>query len=334
MNSRLRLLFLLAVSLLLGGCETLHYYGQAVGGHWRLLHSRVSIEDAINDPTTSPALLEKLQIVREARRFATTTLLLPENASYTQYAPMDRDAVTYNVVAAPEFSLQPRQWCFPLVGCVNYRGYFDPDNARKKADELSAEGHDVVITHAAAYSTLGWFADPLPGPVLQWETYRIVGLIFHELAHQKLYVKNDTAFNESYASAVAILGLHAWQESEGIAAMARINSRRRMHALLQPTTQALEALYASDLPDTEKRQRKAEILARARDDYAAHADELPGWESWVAGLNNARLISLSDYTGGIETFESLFAQCQQDWACFHDQSRSLGHNPDLRHTLF
>ncbi len=312
----------------------MHYYGQAVGGHWRLLHSRVSIDAAISDPGTPPELVEKLKTVRAARQFASTTLLLPANDSYTQYAPMDRDAVTYNVVAAPEFSLAPRKWCFLFVGCVNYRGYFSPDDAREKAGELSSLGNDVVITHAAAYSTLGWFDDPLPGPVLSWETHRVVGLIFHELAHQKLYIKNDTAFNESYASAVAVLGLRAWEESEGVAAMARINAQRKMHALLEPTRTALESLYASDLPDADKRERKAEIFADAKARYAAIADELPGWQAWVDGLNNARLISLSDYTGGITTFESLYAQCQQDWACFHEKSRSLGEHPDKRELLF
>ena len=182
---------LCALLPILAGCESVHYYGQAVAGHLSLLSRRVPVERGINDPDTDPRLRDSLQMAQEARRFATEVLLLPENASYTAYAPLERDAVTYNVVATPEFSLRPRQWCFLVVGCVNYRGYFSLQDAQDKARALQEAGDDVVITRAAAYSTLGWFNDPIPGPVLRWEPDRMVGLIFHELAHQKLYVADD-----------------------------------------------------------------------------------------------------------------------------------------------
>jgi len=324
----------ICVALSLSACESAHYYAQAVGGHWRLLQSRVAIDAAITDPVTPPELVRKLETVRAARRFASDTLLLPDNDSYTQYAPMQRDAVTYNVVAAPEFSLTPKTWCFPFAGCVNYRGYFDPADARKKAEQLAATGHDTVITHAAAYSTLGWFADPLPGPVLRWDSDRVVGLLFHELAHQKLYIRDDTTFNESYASAVAVLGLEAWQATESASVRSRITARRRMHALLVPTTEALRRLYQQDLPSAEKRSRKAALFADAQARYAHVAAELPGWEDWIAGLNNARLASLSDYTRGIAVFETLFSKCEQDWACFHRESRRLGEDDERRGPLF
>ncbi len=322
------------MALLLSACESAHYYAQAVGGHWQLLRNRVSIDAAIADPATPPELARKLETVRAARQFASSTLLLPENDSYTQYALLPREAVTYNVVAAPEFSLTPKTWCFPFTGCVSYRGYFDPEDARKKAAQLASSGYDTIITHTAAYSTLGWFADPLPGPVLNWDSDRIVALVFHELAHQKLYIRDDTAFNESYASAVAVLGLQAWQQTESTGARARMTTRRRMLTLLEPTTRDLETLYQQDMPLAEMRQRKTAIIADAQARYAEVAAELPGWEAWIDGLNNARLASLHDYTRGITTFESIFTDCQQDWACFHRESRRLGEDATRRAPLF
>lgn len=334
MNFRVSRIGLLVLMLGLSACESLHYYGQAVGGHWELMRSRVPVATAIADPDTPPELREKLKMVVDARQFASQTLRLPDNDSYLQYAPMTRNAVTYNVVAAAEFSLKPQQWCFPVAGCVSYRGYFDLQDAQEKAHQLARQGMDVTITHAAAYSTLGWFDDPLPGPVLRWEDYRIIGLMFHELAHQKLYIPDDTAFNESYASAVAILGLRAWQDSEGAAAQARQDARRRVHTLLEPTREALETLYASALTVQEKRQRKTAIFAEARSRFIPLATDLPQWQQWFDGLNNARLISLSDYTSGISAFESLYRACKQDWACFHQRSRDHGEDPRKREQLF
>lgn len=313
--------FVLAIAL--SGCESIHYYSQAVSGHFDLLSRRVSIDAAISDESTSATHRQALTAARDARRFASEVLELPENKSYTQYAPLDRDAVTYNVVATPEFSLEPKQWCFPVAGCVNYRGYFKRSDAEKKADELRQSGHDVVITRAAAYSTLGWFADPLPGPVLEWPTERVAGLIFHELAHQKLYLPNHTTFNESYASAVALLGLRIWRKDLGDNARQRFDERQAAYAIIEPTLAALKALYDSDISTAQKRAEKSRIFAAAQQRYSDQSSKLPHWENWFAGLNNARLVSLSDYTAGIASFESLFSECHEQWRCFHERSKSL-----------
>lgn len=322
-------LVLLACTLALVGCEAVHYYGQAVSGHFRLLSRRISIDDAIAATATPPATRESLKTARDARRYASDVMQLPRNKSYTQYAPLERDAVTYNVVATPEFSLEPKPWCFLIVGCVNYRGYFSLDDAQEKAAELRAQGFDVVITHAAAYSTLGWFADPLPGPVLAWPEERIASLIFHELAHQKLYLRDQTGFNESYASAVALLGVRGWRENLGPVAIDRLTQRQRVFQLLHPTMTALQTLYASKASTESKRTEKARLFREAQGRFQQIAMDLPHWKGWFAELNNARLASLSDYTRGIQSFEKLFIACKQQWGCFHERAREMGAHWDV-----
>lgn len=329
-----------ALLLLLGtaGCESLRYYGQAASGHLRLMRNSVPISTLLANPDVSEDYRNKLQIARDARRFASEALQLPDNASYTRFVPIPGKAVTYNVVAAPEFSLEPVRWCFPVAGCINYRGYFQQEDAQVKADALRHSGHDVVTTYAAAYSTLGWFDDPIPETILRGSEERMVSLIFHELAHQKLYRDNDTAFNESYASAVAIAGLHRWllahgrDPSRNVAAQ-RIAERQQVLALLQPTREELKQLYASDLSPDEMRTQKARLLSEARQRHAQHAPELPRWSQWFARLNNAALISLADYSDGVPGFLRLLEDCGENWACFHRQAAAIAEDQSQRDAL-
>lgn len=333
-NATVLTLLFLVLGGVLSGCESARYYGQAIGGHLELMRSRVPIHEALADPALPAERASQLRSILEARRFATEVLKLPDNASYTSYAPRDDDAMTYNVVATPEFSLQPRQWCFPIAGCVNYRGYFAQADAQRKAREHQQRGDDVVVTRAIAYSTLGWFDDPLPGPLVEGDIGRAVGLIFHELAHQQLYIKNDTPFNESYAMAVALLGLRQWQPALAASARARFARQQQVYILLQPTIEALAALYATDRPAAVMRAEKKRIFDETRARYAAVASDLPGWESYFAELNNARIIGLSDYTRGVAAFESLFAQCHGRWECFHAEARRIGESSERRQAFF
>lgn len=338
------LLLLLLALPLLGGCETLAYHWQAASGHLRLLAGRAPLTELAADPATPPALRAKLHTLADARRYASDALGLPDNRSYTLYAPLPhadrrepsaRQALVWNVVAAPEFSLAPKRWCFPVAGCVSYRGYFARGDAEAKAAELAAAGYDVLVRPAAAYSTLGWFADPLPEPVLQWRTEAIVRLMFHELAHQQLYVPGDTRFNESYASAVGGLGLQAWRRAQGEAAAVEAPSARaRIARILEPTYAGLRALYASTQPAAAKRAAKAALLEQARARYAAARAEsaagLERWADWFAALNNARLAGFADYSAGVAAFHQLYADCEQRWDCFHAGAAQLAENPARR----
>ena len=201
-----RLIFLASCCLVLDGC----YYAQAVRGHMDLMSRRQDLAGVIDSPDASAELRNKLKLVQEARLFAVDQLLLPDNESYRSYADLERDYVVWNVFAAAEFELAAKSWCFPVAGCVAYRGYFNEEKARAKADRLRADGFDVAVGGVTAYSTLGRFADPVLNTMLAGSKGKLVGTLFHELAHQRLYLKGDTGFNESFASAVEELGIVAW----------------------------------------------------------------------------------------------------------------------------
>ncbi len=207
---RLLALLLLPVGWVLSGCSNLAYYSQAIAGHWQLLHQRRPVDEVLADPATPPVLRQRLETARRLRDFASTELALPDNGSYRSYADLQRPYVVMNVFAAPELSLQLREWCFLVVGCVYYRGYFDADTARQFAATLHARGDDVYLAGIPAYSTLSWFDDPLLNTFVNWPTARLAELMFHELAHQRLFVAGDTDFNEAFATAVGHLGTRHW----------------------------------------------------------------------------------------------------------------------------
>jgi len=276
--------------------------------------------------------------VTDAREFSVTDLLLPDNDSYRSFADVERDYVVWNVFAAPEFSLVAKTWCFPVVGCVAYRGYFSEDDARAYADRLRRDGYDVHVGGVSAYSTLGRFADPVLNTMLRWSDLDLVAVIFHELAHQRLFIKGDTAFNESFASAVAEIGLDRWVAERGGADeldryRARDQLRKELMRLGDLTRLELESLYESaGTTADEKRARKAALLAKlARDaaDLAAQR-ELPASNFLQGDLNNARLVSLGLYHGYVPAFRAIYAACDRRLECFYERAEAIAALPPTR----
>ncbi|MEE4219122.1 MAG: aminopeptidase [Xanthomonadales bacterium] len=311
-----KLVFLLPVVLLLGACASPSYYAQAVSGHLELMRQRQDIDDLLQDQAVDPELAQRLQLTRDIRAFAFDSLGLPESESYTQYAETGRDAVSWNVVAAPEFSLEARTWCFLVAGCVPYRGYFEQESARRFAQKLERKSYDVAVSPASAYSTLGWFNDPLLDTMLGYSDARIAGLIFHELAHQTLYVKGDAAFNEAFAGLVEEAGVESWLASRGepdqLASWKKSREvSRQFTEFLASHRERLRMLYGSGTPETDMRQRKQLAFERLRSDYQDLVARQWGGSDYFAGwfqreLNNAGLALVDTYRGGSCAFESLY----------------------------
>jgi predicted aminopeptidase len=263
------------------GCLELDYYLHAATGHLQLLSKRQSIPALLETSGTPEQLQKKLQDVAEIRDFASQSLLLPENESYRSYVKLDRPYVVWNVIATPEFSLTPLEWCFPVVGCLSYRGYFDHQKAQEFARSLDA-ANDTLVVGVPAYSTLSWFDDPVLSTFSDWPEVFIAQLIFHELAHQQLFIADDTVFNESFATAVEQAGLKRWlkriNDPHQTKAYQQQKTRQELiHQLLQKTRSELAELYERDLPTTEKRRQKLDILADLRDNYQQLRSD---WIKW------------------------------------------------------
>jgi len=333
------LLALLLLPLLhLASCAGPGYYAQAVSGHLDLMWNREEISAVLSGTGNDPELARKLELARDARQFAITRLGLPDNSSYTEFVRTGRDAVTWNVVATPELSLEPRRWCFLVAGCVPYRGYFQHEAATHFADRLASDGLDVSVSPAVAYSTLGWFEDPLLDTMLRYSDEQLAAVIFHELAHQQLYLRGDTAFNESYASFVEEVGVTLWlQSANREARLAKWKNQRQaaaqFHSLLQQTRASLFALYSGDATDGEKRQSKAAIFDRLEADYRTLVDEQwlgrDYFAAWFSnGLNNARLALFSSYRGGVCAFAALYRESGRNMQRFHQRALEQSRLPD------
>jgi predicted aminopeptidase len=325
-----------AALLTLAGCADLAYYGQAVNGQWRLLQSRRPVAEVQADPATDPQLAGRLATADALRDFASRELGLPDNGSYRNYADLRRPYVVRSVFAAPALSLQPRQWCFPWVGCVNYRGYFDAEAAAAFAAALRARGDDVFVANVPAFSTLGWFDDPLLNTFVYWPSGRFAELIFHELAHQRLFVADDTVFNESYATTVGQLGARLWLTRQGnTAELDEYETHHRRHgeflALALTTRNDLARLYASSIDDAAKQTGKAQLFDALKDRYRRLRDSWDGYggfDAWFAeDLNNAKLAALGVYTDYVPAFETLFAQAGRDFVAFHAAAETLAALP-------
>ena len=321
-----RLVVLILTLVSLSGC----YYVQAARGQWELTRKSEPIADVIADQETSPALADRLRLVQEARRFSIDVLGLPDNDSYRTYADIERDYVVWNVFAAPEFSLEPKTWCFPVAGCVSYRGYFDKADAEQAAKRLKAKGYDVAVGGVPAYSTLGKLTDPVLSSMMRWDDVQLVATLFHELAHQELYVKGDSAFNESFATAVEESGVKRWLGARGLQQeFAEYAGRRKLRQQINNDVGAarekLEALYAQSLAEAEKRQRKRAVLESLQQHIAARLESAGRDPSaWLAGeLNNARLIPMALYEGRLPEFRALFEDCEQQFDCFYEAARQL-----------
>ena len=325
-SSVLRVAAMLAIGLALGGC----YYMQAASGQWEIVRKREPIEDVLADPDTAPVVADRLRLVQEARQFSIDELLLPDNDSYRSYADLEREYVLWNVFAAPEFSLRPKEWCFPVAGCVAYRGYFSREAAYRKAARLEGQGYDVAVGGVAAYSTLGHFDDPVLNTMLGWDDIRLVAVLFHELAHQQLYVKGDSAFNESFATAVEEFGVVRWLNSRGEAQdIRRYQDRRALRQALMSTVaearNQLATIYGSSTDDEDKRQQKRKRLQQLSQDIAALIESYGGdGDDWRGSeLNNARLASMTLYEGRLPAFRALLAECSDELRCFYEKARAL-----------
>lgn len=321
----------------LSACTTTTYLLQAAHGEWHVIHSRKPIVQVIDDPHTPEPMIRELAEVREARDFASRELKLPDNDSYRTYVKIDRPYVVWNVVAAPVLSVHPKQWCFPIAGCVAYRGYFSEQSARSFAARLKRAGYDVVVEGVPAYSTLGRLPDPVMSTMMRYGSDELAAMIFHELAHQLLYVRDDSRFNEAFAVTVEDEGLRRWLEHQGRPARVAELDRQRAEdrqfiALLQDTRDRLAALYASDAPRQEKLRGKQQLFARlateTRSLEGRLAARFPLYDKWIAeGLNNADLVSVGTYYDCVPGFERLLRQEHGDLPRFYDAARRLAREP-------
>lgn len=329
------------ILVLLQGCSSLGYYSQSIGGHLQLMGQRRPIAQLLQDPDTPPALKQKLRQVGEMRAFASQALALPDNGSYRSYAALRREAVVWSVVAAGRFSMQPKQWCYLFIGCASYRGYFSREQAERYAGELQVDGLDVAVEPVPAYSTLGWFDDPLPSTVIDWPETRIAGLIFHELAHQQLYIKDDSAFNEAFASLVEQEGMARWLRGRNDLTLAKWEfSRQRERqfiVLLLETREALSMLYRQSLDDAEMAERKAALFQQLRERYAQIKQQwggYSGFDGWFnRDINNAHLVSIATYEAWVPAFRQLLAQVGGDLPAFYAASQALGQLPETERRL-
>lgn len=330
----LRVALLAGVLAMLPSCTTLSYYGQSVTGHLNLMTRAEPIDAVLARKDLPETTRARLQLAGRIRAFAVGEMGLPDNGSYTSYADTGRDYVVWNVVAAEEFSVFPKRWCFAFVGCLSYRGYYDKHDADAEAKLFANQGMDVHVSGARAYSTLGWFKDPLTTTILEQSEAELVYVLNHELAHQRLYLDNDSAFNESFATAVGNEAVRRWYERQGdtttydayITAQAR---RADFYRLLIDTRRRLAALYDQSLPDAEKRTRKAAVFAELKGPryaaFKARWNGYGGYDRWMAqDLNNARLSLVATYQQHVPAFQALLAQHAGDLQAFYAAAERLG----------
>ncbi len=359
----LRALPALFTCLALAGCASttppsnaLGYYWQSLRGHLQILHAAEPIDDWVARPDISPALRDRLQLAQRARTFAVTELGLPDNASYRRYADLKRPAAVWNVVAAPPYSLTLHTWCFPVTGCIGYRGYFTEAAAQDEAANLAAQGLEVEVYGVPAYSTLGYMnwagGDPLLSTFIAWPEGDFVRLLFHELAHQVVYAKNDTLFNESFATAVERIGVAQWLATQSTPAAreayATSEARRSaFRALTRATRARLAAIYeqkeALALDSQAPSAMKIGAMQQFRTDYAALRErwlnppgggapqastaQVAGYDRWVAQANNASFAAQAAYDELVPAFEALFEREGRDWPRFYDAVRQLTQQP-------
>ena len=329
----IKFLHCVSASLLLCGCSTVDYYSQTVAGHLQLMGQREPIDQLIEDGSTAEPLRRKLESIREIRDFASRELGLPDNESYRSYAAIDREAVVWAVVATEEFSVDPLHWCYPIIGCASYRGYFSQRKADYGAHRLVEDGMDVAVLPVPAYSTLGWFDDPIPSSVIQWPEPRLAGLVFHELAHQRLYVAGDTAFNEAFATTVQQTGVRRWLKHKGDAAALdrwRLQQQREQAfvALLLDARQRLAQLYGHLPAEQEARLLKTAEFERLKADYQLLKRRwggYGGYDGWFQQLpNNAHLASVATYQQWVPACLLLLQRVGGDMQAFYLACERLG----------
>jgi len=331
-----------AAMLATSGCSNLAYYAQSVNGHLALVQSARPVSEWLADARTSPALKERLALSQRIRDFAVSDLKEPDNASYRRYGDLKRGSAVWNVVAAPELSLKLETWCFPVVGCVSYRGYYDQTQAEALASELRARGLEANVYGVPAYSTLGklprfdWLADPLLNTFIAYPEGELARLIFHELAHQVAYAPGDTVFNESFATAVERIGGARWlaehADAKAREEYERYDGRRQdFRALTARYRDEFDALYSSSASDADKRAGKMALMQRLRADYETLKAErwggFSGYDGWFTRANNASFGVLAAYNELVPAFERLFEREGRDFGRFYAEVRRLAALP-------
>ena len=318
MQIGLRHSLLIAIVISSTACTHLAYYAQATQGQLSVMRSAKPIDTWLADPDVNADLKRRLARTREIRQFASRELGLPDNGSYTRYADIKRPFVVWNVIATPELSMKPVQWCFPVAGCVDYRGYYDKQNAQRFGDELRAEGYEVRVAGVPAYSTLGWFDDPLLSTFIAYPEAEVARMVFHELAHQVAYAPGDTPFNEAFATTVEGIGVQRWLDAN-----ANEETRERYQQfrerkqdfikLLSNYRLRLEAVFANEISDSDKRKQKAVLIASLQQDYQEIKQNkwqgFAGYDQWFnEPITNAHFVSVATYEALVPAFQSLFAQ--------------------------
>ena len=311
---------LLTISFVLSstGCAQLSYYAQATQGQLGLVASAKHIDQWLADPKVSDQLKQRLTRTKKIRKFAVQELDLPDNGSYTRYAELNRPYVVWNVIATPELSMKPVQWCFPIAGCVDYRGYYRKEDAQRFAHDLRSQGYEVRVSGVPAYSTLGWFDDPVLSTFIAYPEAEVARMLFHELAHQVAYAPGDTPFNESFATTVESIGVEQWLDKHG-----NPDSRERYRQfrqrkrdfidLLTQHRQRLEEVFATDISDDEKRNQKALVITSLKQAYHQIRDEkwggYSGYDQWFnEPITNAHFVLVATYEELVPAFQALHAK--------------------------
>ena len=326
--------FLVIILFLFGlsGCSTISFYWQALNGQAEILNNSRPIESVIQDRDTKPELKQRLTSLVAMREYASKELKLPDNKSYRNYADLKRPFVIWNVFATTEFSTELTQWCFPIAGCVNYRGYFSKERAEEFAKNLPTQMSDAFVGGVPAYSTLGYFNDPILNTFIHYPEVELARLLFHELAHQVVYVKDDSMFNESFATAVEEAGIERWLESQagrGLSASWQAAQTRRtdFQKLVLKYQERLKSLYATDLSSEAKRLAKQQTFRDLRDEYQSLKTSwggFVGYDRWFGqDLNNAHLASIAIYNELVPAFRKLLLQGQGDFLRFYEAAKRV-----------
>lgn len=329
----------LILTALFSGCQTIGYYSQAVSGHSAIWLNQRNIDEVLADPTVDENTRLRLRELQQVREFASAELMLPRNGSYSRYVDTGRKFVVWNLVATPRYSVDAVKSCFPVVGCVSYRGYYDKAAAIDQGAKLKAQGLDVYIGGVGAYSTLGWFDDPLLNTMLSRSRADAISLIFHELAHQQVFIKNDTKFNESFATAVATLGLNQWAIMQGETQLLteyrlqKAKSAAVVNLILSARDQMRQAYLATDTNKPQQlvliKKKQFERLKQSYQSLVAEGGGTPGFDRFFASdINHASLVLFGEYHGWVDAFKRLFEMNQRQWPAFYEAVETLSVLPE------
>ena len=333
--SRRRVVFILISALIISACGSIQYYAQSISGQMKIINNKHPISELVSAPETAEGLKRQLTTIEDILEYAHTHLQLPDQGSYRHYSDTGREYVVWNVFAAPALSMEPKQWCYFIVGCMSYRGYFDKDDAEEYANDLVQSGWEVFIGGVTAYSTLGWFEDPVLNTMLNREDWELARLLFHELAHQKLYIKDDTDFNEAFADSVAIIGLEQWLDTrpwdEKQSIFTLLEHEAHFIDLVLNTRRMLIRLYNSSTDEVSKIEDKNNIILNFQDQLMVLQSNWEGdtrFQSWLTRpVNNARLTAVSTYRTLVPRFMNVFEHTGGNLAEFYEIIKVISECP-------